>query len=614
MARIRPRLSSREFQGNMKKFIETLAANNFLKQTLLRNILIVSLAIAIVLPLYDILFIYPSFTQLLIEEKRDDAIRIARHLSSQLVSEDIELRKSLVHISLLNGVQQLNEIRDNFELIKLKFFSESGEVLFSTDPREVGTINKESYFHEIVARGNIHAEVVHKDTESLERQVLSADVVETYVPLMRDDKFLGAFEIYYDITGRREQLDALLSRSSIIVFALASGLLMVIVLTLIKENKTITERNRAEEGLRESERRFRETTDLLPTIICETGIDMKITYMNRAGLSSLGYSQTDIELGIKLLDLIHPEDKAKLAQHTDEILQGRELVAAECCMLRKDGSEIAVFVNLAPIHKEGRIVGMRASIADINELKNLQARLLEAQKMEAIATLAGGIAHEFNNALGAVIPNADLLRMRFPDNEEIIKYVQPLHSSAKRMAHLTNQLLAYARGGKYFTQHVSLSGFVRDTLPLITHSFDPDIQVETDLSEHVCDVKVDLAQMQMVLLAVLANAAESIERSGCIRIITRTMEVDEEHAIDHAGLQPGPYACLAIEDDGRGMDAETRARVFEPFFSTKYVGRGLGMAAVYGIVKNHGGLVLVDSALEKGAVIRIFLPCSGRRV
>ncbi|UCF01196.1 MAG: PAS domain S-box protein [Deltaproteobacteria bacterium] len=598
----------------MKKFIETLAANNFLKQTLLRNILIVSLAIAIVLPLYDILFIYPSFTQLLIEEKRDDAIRIARHLSSQLVSEDIELRKSLVHISLLNGVQQLNEIRDNFELIKLKFFSESGEVLFSTDPREVGTINKESYFHEIVARGNIHAEVVHKDTESLERQVLSADVVETYVPLMRDDKFLGAFEIYYDITGRREQLDALLSRSSIIVFALASGLLMVIVLTLIKENKTITERNRAEEGLRESERRFRETTDLLPTIICETGIDMKITYMNRAGLSSLGYSQTDIELGIKLLDLIHPEDKAKLAQHTDEILQGRELVAAECCMLRKDGSEIAVFVNLAPIHKEGRIVGMRASIADINELKNLQARLLEAQKMEAIATLAGGIAHEFNNALGAVIPNADLLRMRFPDNEEIIKYVQPLHSSAKRMAHLTNQLLAYARGGKYFTQHISLSGFVRDTLPLITHSFDPDIQVETDLSEHVCDVKVDLAQMQMVLLAVLANAAESIERSGCIRIITRTMEVDEEHAVDHAGLQPGPYACLAIEDDGRGMDAETRARVFEPFFSTKYVGRGLGMAAVYGIVKNHGGLVLVDSALEKGAVIRIFLPCSGRRV
>lgn len=614
MAPIRPRLSSREFQGNMKKFIETLAANNFLKQTLLRNILIVSLAIAIVLPLYDILFIYPSFTQLLIEEKRDDAIRIARHLSSQLVSEDIELRKSLVHISLLNGVQQLNEIRDNFELIKLKFFSESGEVLFSTDPREVGTINKESYFHEIVARGNIHAEVVHKDTESLERQVLSADVVETYVPLMRDDKFLGAFEIYYDITGRREQLDALLSRSSIIVFALASGLLMVIVLTLIKENKTITERNRAEEGLRESERRFRETTDLLPTIICETGIDMKITYMNRAGLSSLGYSQTDIELGIKLLDLIHPEDKAKLAQHTDEILQGRELVAAECCMLRKDGSEIAVFVNLAPIHKEGRIVGMRASIADINELKNLQARLLEAQKMEAIATLAGGIAHEFNNALGAVIPNADLLRMRFPDNEEIIKYVQPLHSSAKRMAHLTNQLLAYARGGKYFTQHVSLSGFVRDTLPLIAHSLDPDIQVETNLSEHVCDVKVDLAQMQMVLLAVLANAAESIERSGCIRIITRTMEVDEEHAVDHAGLQPGPYACLAIEDDGRGMDAETRARVFEPFFSTKYVGRGLGMAAVYGIVKNHGGLVLVDSALEKGAVIRIFLPCSGRRV
>jgi PAS domain S-box-containing protein len=598
----------------MKKFIEMLVVNNFLKKTLLRNILLVSLAIAIVLPLYDIIFIYPSFTQLLIEEKRDDAIRIARHLSSQLVSENIELKKNLLHISILNGVQQLNETRDNFELIKLKFFSESGEVLFSTDPREVGTINKESYFHEIVARGNIHAEVVQKNTESLEGQVLSADVVETYVPLMRDDKFLGAFEIYYDISGRREQIDALLSRSSLMVFALASGLLMVIVLTLIKENKTITERNRAEDGLRESERRFRETTDLLPTIICETGLDMRLTYMNRAGLNSLGYSQTDIELGMKLVDLIHPEDKAKLAQRTDKILQGRELVATEYGMVRKDGSGIAVFVNLAPIRKEGSIVGMRASIADINELKNLQARLLEAQKMEAIATLAGGIAHEFNNALGAVIPNANILRMRFPDNEEITKYVQPIHSSAKRMAHLTSQLLAYARGGKYFPQHISLSSFVRDTLPLIKHTLDPDIQVETDLSEHVCDVEVDLTQMQMVLLAVLANAAESMERAGYIRISTRTMEVDEEQAIDHAGLQPGPYACLTIEDDGRGMAEETRARVFEPFFSTKYVGRGLGMAAVYGIVKNHGGLVLVDSALEKGTVIRIFMPCSGRIV
>lgn len=600
--------------STMKKFIEMLVVNNFLKKTLLRNILLVSLAIAIVLPLYDIIFIYPSFTQLLIEEKRDDAIRIARHLSSQLVSENIELKKNLLHISILNGVQQLNETRDNFELIKLKFFSESGEVLFSTDPREVGTINKESYFHEIVARGNIHAEVVQKNTESLEGQVLSADVVETYVPLMRDDKFLGAFEIYYDITGRREQIDALLSRSSLMVFALASGLLMVIVLTLIKENKTITERNRAEDGLRESERRFRETTDLLPTIICETGLDMRLTYMNRAGLNSLGYSQTDIELGMKLVDLIHPEDKAKLAQRTDKILQGRELVATEYGMVRKDGSGIAVFVNLAPIRKEGSIVGMRASIADINELKNLQARLLEAQKMEAIATLAGGIAHEFNNALGAVIPNANILRMRFPDNEEITKYVQPIHSSAKRMAHLTSQLLAYARGGKYFPQHISLSSFVRDTLPLIKHTLDPDIQVETDLSEHVCDVEVDLTQMQMVLLAVLANAAESMERAGYIRISTRTMEVDEEQAIDHAGLQPGPYACLTIEDDGRGMAEETRARVFEPFFSTKYVGRGLGMAAVYGIVKNHGGLVLVDSALEKGTVIRIFMPCSGRIV
>jgi PAS domain S-box-containing protein len=375
--------------------------------------------------------------------------------------------------------------------------------------------------------------------------------------------------------------------------------------------REIEKRNQVEDALRESERRFRETTDLLPTIICETGIDMRLTYMNGAGLNSLGYSQTDIELGIKLIDLIHPDDKAKLAQHTDEILQGRDLVANEYGMLRKDGSGIAVFVNLAPIHKEGRIVGIRASIADINELKNLQARLLEAQKMEAIATLAGGIAHEFNNALGAIYPNIDMLKMKFPDNREMNKYVKPMYSSARRMARLTSQMLAYARGGKYLPQNISLSSFVRETLPLIKHTIAPSIHVEKDLQDGVPNVEADLTQLQMVLLAVVVNASEAIEGKGYIRIISRSEEITEEFAKHHPDLKPGSYVCLRIEDNGSGMAEETRKKVFEPFFTTKFQGRGLGMAAVYGIVKNHDGFVSVDSELRKGTVVRIYLPTVG---
>ena len=517
----------------------------------------------------------------------------------------------LLQVYILNEVEKLREIRDDFELIKVKFFSKSGEIIFSTDPEDIGKINKERYFHEIIAKGKVHAEVVQKDTESLEGQKVSADVVETYVPLMSDSKFLGAFEIYYDITARKEQLGTLLSRSSTILFTLASGLLLIIVITLIRENKTITERERVECALRKSEQRFRETTDLLPTVICETKTDMTITYLNKAGFEIFGYSQADLGANIKIIELIHPDDRGRAAQEVDEILEGAELVATEYRMLREDGSVVAVFVNFAPLYKEGKVTGMRAGIADITEQKNLQARLQEAQKMEAIGTLAGGIAHQFNNALGAIIPNIDLLRMKYPEDKRINRCVQPMYNSAQRMAQLTSQLLAYARGGKYWPQHISLRTFVLDTLPLIKHSIKTEIHVHTDLPDDAGSVEADLTQLQMLLLAVVVNASEAIQGGGHIRITTRSEEIDEEFAKEHPDLRPGPYECLTIEDNGRGMDEETKSRVFEPFFTTKFTGRGLGMAAVYGIVKNHEGLVLVDSELGKGTAVDICLPAMG---
>jgi signal transduction histidine kinase len=449
--------------------------------------LFVSLVIVIALPLYDILFIYPAFTKLLTNDKRDEAIRIARHLSSILVSKETNLTKNLLQAHLSDEVEHQSKIRDDFDLIKLKFFSKSGEVIFSSDPEDIGEINDKRYFHEIVAKGEVYAEVIHKDTESLEGKKMPADVVETYVPLMKDKEFLGAFEIYYDITAKKAELDSLLSRSFVVLFGLAFALLSVIGITLFRENKTITER------------------------------------------------------------------------------------------------------------------------------KNIQARLQEAQKMEAIGTLAGGIAHEFNNALCAVIPNIDLLKAKLPDNQEINRHTQPIHTSAQRMAHLTSQLLAYARGGKYRPQQISLNKFVLDTLPFVKHLIKAGIVVETDLSEDSCCVEADLTQMQMVLLAVMVNATEAIEHAGYIRLTVKCEEIHEEIAKGHDGLKPGSYVSLTIEDNGSGMSEETRIRVFEPFFTTKFQGRGLGMAAVYGIVKNHNGLVVVDSELGKGTVVRIYLPESKQR-
>jgi GGDEF domain-containing protein len=231
-----------------KRRMERILPNGrrILARPFLRNILLVSLTIGLTLPLYVILFIYPSISELLTENTKDDAIRVARHLASILASETGELQRETLTKDLID---EIATPASQFELVKLKIFSDSGEVLFSTDPKEIGDVNRETYFSEIVAKGDVHTKVIWREHESLEGKIMASDVVETYVPLMKEGRFRGAFEIYYDITAKKQQLDKLLSHSSAILVALASGLIAVIFVTLAKESRAIADRERAEERI-----------------------------------------------------------------------------------------------------------------------------------------------------------------------------------------------------------------------------------------------------------------------------------------------------------------------------------------------------------------------------
>ena len=242
------------------------------------------------------------------------------------------------------------------------------------------------------------------------------------------------------------------------------------------------------------------------------------------------------------------------------------------------------------------------------ERQRLEKQLEQARKMEAIATLAGGIAHQFNNLLSAISGNIELLKLDATGNKQFKRYFAPMENSIERMAHLTGQLLAYARGGKYQINRIPLSEFVQETLPLVKHSLKPNIIVETDLPEHITSVDIDITQMQTVLTGILSNASEAIEDKGHVRITCADKAVSESEAETSPGLSAGTYGLLTIKDDGKGMDEETQNRIFEPFYSTKFQGRGLGMASVYGIVKNHNGWISVDSKLGVGTSVFIYLP------
>jgi two-component system cell cycle sensor histidine kinase/response regulator CckA len=384
---------------------------------------------------------------------------------------------------------------------------------------------------------------------------------------------------------------------------------------LVKETDQDAHKNtRTDEALRESESRYRRLFETAQDgiLILDAGTG-QIADVNPFLLEMLGYSHDEF-LNKKLWEIGFFKDVEESRLVFNE-LQKKGYVRYEHLPLEtKDGLSVDVeFVSNAYWVNNKQVI--QCNIRDITERKKaeelrrkLESQLRQSQKMEAIATLAGGIAHQFNNALSAITLNLDLLEMDLPGDDNIVKHIESMQHATHRMTQLTGQLLAYARGGKYQAKNISFNDFVRDTLPLLQHTLKPSVYVETDLPHGVWKVRGDLIQMQMVLSAILANSSEAMEKQGRIRITCRNEIVTEERARGFPGLKPGAYVDLKIEDNGKGMDEETRSRVFEPFFTTKFQGRGLGMAAAYGIVKNHNGWISIDSRLDRGTIVHIYLP------
>ncbi|MDM8543484.1 ATP-binding protein [Desulfococcaceae bacterium HSG9] len=341
---------------------------------------------------------------------------------------------------------------------------------------------------------------------------------------------------------------------------------------------------------------------------------------NLTGADMLGVTR-GVLIGSPFSTFIKRDDQDIYYNRRMKLIETKSKQILVMRLVKKDGSQFHVRIECTPVLDEaGNFHHIRAVVSDISDWKRaeeekarIETHLKQAQKMEAIASLAGGVAHQFNNSLTPVIGYLDLLVMEYPDDEKINNYAEQMRDSANWMASLTDQLLAYARGGNYQVQIVSLSDFVKDTLPLIEHTLKPSISVETDFPRNIFNVKADLPQMQMALSAILSNGSEAIEGRGRIRITCQNEIITDEKAKYLQGLKPGIYVKLQIEDDGMGMDEKTKSRIFEPFFTTKFLGRGLGMAAAYGIIRNHDGQISVDSESGQGTTVQIYLPATEKK-
>jgi signal transduction histidine kinase len=285
----------------------------------------------------------------------------------------------------------------------------------------------------------------------------------------------------------------------------------------------------------------------------------------------------------------------------------------ETTRLRKDGTPVSVSISTAPLHAvDGSVTGCVAVYEDITARLQTEEELRRASRMEATATLAAGIAHDFNNLMTGILANAQLLRRDLRLEGEPDEMLEDIGQAALRAGELAQQLLAFARGGKYMPRIINLNDVVVESARL-QKGFSPAVRREQALTMDLWAIEADPVQMSQVVMNLALNAVEAIEGSGFVRIATDNRELGATD-VAKLGLKPGRYVCLSVEDSGSGMDDATRMRVFEPFFSTKFQGRGLGLAAVYGIVKNHSGEITVESAPGIGTTFRVFLPAAEANV
>src|ERR1700691_3812262 len=379
----------------------------------------------------------------------------------------------------------------------------------------------------------------------------------------------------------------------------------------------VTERKQAEEALKQGQKRFRAMVEKSAEGIVLGTPEKGVIYASPSVEQVLGYTPDEFA-GRSLYGAVHTDHRQHMADRMAELLvEPNKVVIDEVMLLHKDRSWRSIECTMRNLLHEPSVQALVINFRDITERKHAQAereqleqRLRQAEKMEAVGRLAAGIAHDFNNVLAGVFAYGEMLFEETPEHSPLKRYAKNVLTGATRGRALVEQILAYTRSQLGRRAPIDIGPIVAETIELLRGSLPAVVRLEASTPQLPLVVIGDATQLHQVVMNLCSNAIQATSAGGTLRVALETAELPAERVLSNGTLQPGHYVHLTVEDSGTGMDAATLSRIFEPFFTTKEIGRGtgLGLSLVYAIITDAGGAMDVHSVLDHGSTFTIYLP------
>ncbi len=366
-------------------------------------------------------------------------------------------------------------------------------------------------------------------------------------------------------------------------------------------------------ALRESEASLRSFVDNAAFGIYRSSVEGRLELVNHTLAAMLGYASPDELVGRDLAATLYcdPTERPRLVER---IARGDRFAGVETVWKRRDGRPMPVRLSGRVLrYATGGVSGFEGIVEDLRERDALEQRLRQAQKMEAVGQLAGGMAHDFNNLLATILATTELIAADLPADSPVREDLGTIAAASRRGSELIRKLLAFARRQRLDLQPLDLHPLLQEAGAALRRLLPADIEIALELAGPGATVRADPAAIEQVLISLATNARDAMPGGGRITIATGELALTAEACAAQGWGEPGAFVALSVSDTGVGMDAETQSHLFEPFFTTKPVdeGTGLGLAMVYGLVRQHGGFIEVQSAVGRGTTVRVLLPSQG---